>query len=80
MRSPLGFTTTFPNKVCKLRKSLYGLRQAPHQWFAKLSCTLCYYGFVRSYADYSLFTYRKGTTFMALLVYVDDIILAGNEP
>ena len=34
---------------------------------------------MHSYVDYSLFTYRKGNCFMALLVYVDDIVLAGND-
>jgi len=52
---------------------------APRQWFAKLSSKLENYGFVRSYADYSLFTYQKADIFMDLLVYVDDIILAGND-
>jgi len=40
---------------------------------------LCEYGLVRSYADCSLFVYRKGEIFMALLVYVDDIMLASNN-
>ena len=62
-----------------MAKSLYGLRQAPRPWFAKLSSKLCDYGFIHSYADYSLFAYRKGTVFMALLVYVDDIVLASND-
>jgi len=75
---PVGFSTGSQNKVCKLQKSLYRLKHAPRQWFAKLSSTLTAYGFVRSYADYSLFTYRKGDVFLALLVYIDDIILAGN--
>jgi len=79
MRLPPSFSSNSRTKVCKLRKSLYGLRQAPRQWFAKLSFTLTTYGFVRSYADYSLFTYRKGKVFLALLVYVDDIIFAGND-
>ena len=77
---PPGFKTANPNKVCQLQKSLYGLKQAPRQWFAKLSSKLLEYGFVRSYADYSLFTYQNGDKFMALLVYVDDIVLAGNDP
>jgi len=74
-----GFTCSTPNKVCRLQKSLCGLQQAPRQWFAKLSSKLRDYGFVHSYADYSLFTYRKGDIFMALLVYVDDIVLASND-
>jgi len=35
--------------------------------------------FIRSYADYALFIYRQGDVFMALLVYVDDIVLASNN-
>jgi len=58
---------------------LYGLKQAPRQWFAKPSSKLIDYRFVRSYADYSLFTYKKGEKFMALLVYVDDLVLTGND-
>ena len=78
MTMPPGFRTSNPNKVCRLRKSLYGLKQAPRQWFAKLSSTLSKYGFTRSYADYSLFTCKR-EQFTALLVYVDDIVLIGND-
>jgi len=35
---------------------------------------------VRSYADYSLFTYKKGETYMALLIDIDDLVLTGNNP
>ena len=80
MTMPQGFRASNPNKVCRLCKSLYGLKQAPHQWFAKLSSKHLEYGFNRSYAEYSLFTYKKGDKFMALLVYVDDIVLTGNDP
>ena len=79
MTLPPGFETTTSNQVCRLQKSLHGLKQAPRQWFAKLSSTLLDYGFVRSYADYSLFTYKKGEKFMALLIYVDDLVLTGND-
>ena len=78
MTLPPRFKTSGPNKVCKLRKSLYGLKQVPRQWFAKLSLKLIDYGFVKSYADYLLFIYRKGDVFMALLIYVDDLVLTGN--
>ena len=74
-----GFATRGLNKVYKLKKSLCGLCQAPHQWFSKLSSKLCEYGFVRSYADYSLLVYRKEEVFMTLLVYVNDIVLKSNN-
>jgi len=63
-----------------LHKSVHGLKQAPHQWFAKISSKLLEYWFNRSNdAGYCVFTYKKGEEFIALLVYVDDIILTGND-
>lgn len=44
----------------------------------KVSSKLCEYRFIRSYANYSLFIYRKGDMVMELLVHVDDIVLASN--
>jgi len=79
MKMPLGFFSPNPNTVCHLQKSLYGLREAPWQWFAKLYSKLYEYGFVQPYVDYSLFVYRKGDTLLAALVYVDDIVLASND-
>ncbi|KAI9185880.1 hypothetical protein LWI28_011526 [Acer negundo] len=67
------------NLVCRLHKSLYGLKQASRQWFAKFSEAICSAGFVQSRADYSLFTKTKGKLFTALLIYVDDILITGND-
>lgn len=79
MKLPPGFTASSPNKVCKLRKSLYGLRQAPRCWFAKLSTALKEFGFQQNYSDYSLFTLKKGSSIIYVLVYVDDLIIGGND-
>ncbi|GJW49543.1 ribonuclease H-like domain-containing protein [Tanacetum coccineum] len=67
------------NKVCRLKKSLYGLKQAPRQWNAKLTSTLIENGFSQSKSDYSLYTKSDKGVFLALLVYVDDIIITGNS-
>ena len=69
-----------PPIVYKLLKSLYGLRQASRQWYTKLSYTIQQLGFVQSIADNSLFVHAKGSLFTALLVYMDDIVITGNDP
>ena len=73
-----GFTAS-ANLVCKLIKSLYGLKQASRQWFSKLVGELKDRGFTQSKNDYSLFI-KKGkhhTTIAA--VYVDEVILTGSN-
>ncbi|GKB57499.1 ribonuclease H-like domain-containing protein [Tanacetum coccineum] len=77
MKPPEGY---FPsdNKVYKLKKYLYCLKQAPRQWNAKLTSTLIENGFSQSKYDYSLYTKSNNGIFLALLVYVDDIIITGN--
>ncbi|XP_077215980.1 uncharacterized protein LOC143850645 [Tasmannia lanceolata] len=79
MEIPPGFARKGETRVCRLNKSLYRLKQASRQWFAKFSAALLAACYKQSTADYSLFTRFIGTSFTALLVYVDDIILAGND-
>ncbi|GKB79320.1 ribonuclease H-like domain-containing protein, partial [Tanacetum coccineum] len=78
MKPPEGY---FPsdNKVCRHKKSLYGLKQAPRQWNAKLTSTLIENGFSQSKSDYSLYTKSENGVFLALLVYVDDIIITDTD-
>ncbi|KAH9684825.1 retrovirus-related pol polyprotein from transposon RE2 [Citrus sinensis] len=79
MQVPQGFSKQGEHLVCKLNKSIYGLKQASRNWFSKFSATIQQAGFRQSKADYSLFvkTNAKFSTFV--LVYVDDIIVAGND-
>ncbi|KAL5767159.1 hypothetical protein ACOSQ2_013942 [Xanthoceras sorbifolium] len=58
------------NLVCRLYKSLYGLKQASRQWFAKFSKAICSAGYVQT----------QGKSFTALLIYVDDILITRNDP
>lgn len=79
MKLPPGFRTGNSDSVCRLRKSLYGLKQAPRCWFAKLKSALTKYGFKESYADYSMFFLQKGGSEIYILVYVDDLVIGGND-
>lgn len=79
MRPPPGLADVPPGYVCRLRKSLYGLKQAPRNWFAKLSSALRAFGFCQSKADYSLFSFKMLGVILHVLVYVDDLIVAGNN-
>ncbi|XP_074271215.1 uncharacterized protein LOC141595141 [Silene latifolia] len=79
MRLPQGFQAKTTGKVCRLLKSLHGLKQASRNWFAKLTDALRGYGFTQSLADYSLLTMNKSGIFLGLLVYVDDMIIVSNN-
>ena len=63
-----------PNSVCKLHKSLYGLKQASRQWNQKLSSVILGDGFTQTHSDHSLFIRYVDHVFLAVLVYVDDIL------
>jgi len=80
MKPPPGLVMDKPNLVCRLQRSLYGLKQASRQWFTRLSSFLLSQGFRQSSVDHSLFLYsHNDNTITAILVYVDDIILAGDN-
>lgn len=64
-----------PNQVCRLRKSLYGLKQASREWFFKLLQELILQGYTQSKNDYSLFTKITGGKTTIVAIYVDDIIV-----
>lgn len=78
MRVPQGVSPPKSGQVCKLPKSLYGLKQARRQWFEKLTQFLYAQGFVQATSDHTLFTKSTASSFTALLVYVYAIILAGT--
>lgn len=67
------------NLVCRLHKSLCGLKQASQQWFTKFSEAIQSVGYTQSRADYSLFTKRYCKSFTALLICVDDIMITRND-
>ncbi|KAK9109469.1 hypothetical protein Sjap_017529 [Stephania japonica] len=79
LQPPEEYYKALPGQVCKLKRFLYGLKQASRQWNIKFTCKLHQYGFIQSPHDPCLFTLSKGAIFLALLVYVDDILLVGSS-
>jgi hypothetical protein len=79
MRPPPGSSIASPHMVCKLRKALYGLKQAPRAWFAKLKSVLIGAGFRQSENDYSFFISSTPQGNVFILVYVDDILITGDD-
>ncbi|PRQ60643.1 putative RNA-directed DNA polymerase [Rosa chinensis] len=80
MKLPPGHSQSHdPNIVCKLHKAIYGLKQSPRAWYAKLSSVLEEVGFHRSNADSSLFIRIGSTSKLLVLIYVDDLIVTGDN-
>ena len=67
------------NKVCHLRHALYGLKQAPRVWFAKFSSTISRLGYKASHYDSTLFLHRTDKGTILLLLYMDDMIITGDD-
>ena len=65
--------------VCRLNRSLYGLKQAGREWGVLFASFLISWGFIRSSIDTCLFTYAKSGLTLWMLVYVDDCIIVDND-
>jgi len=69
-------TSSNVNRVYRLKKSLYGLKQSPRAWFDRFTKTVAQYGYSQCQADLTLFVKTSPEKEIAILiVYVDDIIL-----
>lgn len=80
MDIPPGYTGSAGNKiVCKLERALYGLKQSPRAWFGRLSSAMRKYGYRQSNSDHTLFLKHRQSKVTALIVYVDDMIITGDD-
>jgi hypothetical protein len=79
MQLPPGINSNNPNHVCKLLISIYGLKQSRRQRFSKLSSALISKGYSQSASNHSLFIEDRNSSLIAILIYVDDILSAGNN-
>ncbi|KAK2380773.1 putative mitochondrial protein [Trifolium repens] len=81
MEQPPGFVAQRGRSlVCKLQKSLYGLKQSPRAWFGRFSKVLQQFGMIRCESDHSVFVKCSSSNkYIYLVVYVDDIVITGDD-
>ena len=78
MSQPHGFeVASKENWVCKLKKSLYGLKQSPRQWYKQFDRFMIGQKYTRSQFDHCVYLHRLSDgSYIYLLLYVDDMLVA----
>ena len=80
MHIPPGFNTTqTEGKALRLYRSLYGLKQSPRAWFDRFRKVMIQLGYKQSNGDHTLFYKRNAGKLTILIVYVDDIVITGDD-
>ncbi|RVX18823.1 Retrovirus-related Pol polyprotein from transposon TNT 1-94 [Vitis vinifera] len=81
MEQPTGFVEVGKEDlVCKLSKSIYGLKQASRQWYLKFDRIITQNGFKENTVDRCIYLRVSESSYIFLVLYVDDILLASNDP
>ena len=80
MEQPDGFQSKKKaHLVCRLKKSLYGMKQAPRNWYKRFDSFMSDQGFTRSTADTYVYVRGDGPEKLILLLYVDGMLLVGKD-
>ena len=80
MDTPLGFESQFNQKICKLQKSLYGLKQSPRAWFERFAQFIKKLGYSQCQSDHTMFVKHSSEGKIAVLIVdVDDIVITGDD-
>jgi len=81
MHQPQGYEVKGKEKLlCKLKKSLYGLKQTPRQWYLKFDRFMSEQGYTRCHSDHWVYLKRKNNgSYIIFLLYVDDMLVAGSN-
>ena len=79
MQQPEGFVVPGKeHRVCKLSRSLYGLKKAPRQWYKKIDSFMTKSGFCKAEKDPCCYFKKYTDSYVFLLLYVDDMLIAGS--
>src|SRR5579875_989961 len=80
MDQPQGFVEEgTQHLVCKLKKSLYGLKQSPRAWYQRIDLFFNQEGFSRGHADHTLYVKQTSEFLMIVIIYVDDLIILASD-
>ncbi|GJS92645.1 retrotransposon protein, putative, ty1-copia subclass [Tanacetum coccineum] len=80
MEQPEGFVNPkYPNRVCKLKRSIYGLKQASRQWNKRFDDKIKKFGFTQNRDEPCVYLKASGSNVTFLILYVDDILIMGNN-
>lgn len=80
IKQPKGYTIERNEKmVCKLKMSLYGLKQEPGQWYLKFDSFMTVNGFRGGHVDYCCYNKNYGNSYIIMLIYIDDMLVAGSS-
>ena len=76
---PKGFESEESSKVCKLNRSIYGLKQASRSWNHRFDEAIHSYGFIKNEDEPCVYNKVSGSKLTFLVLYVDDILLIRND-
>ncbi|GJS51307.1 retrotransposon protein, putative, ty1-copia subclass [Tanacetum coccineum] len=80
MEQPEGYVNPkYPNRVCKLQRSIYGLKQASRQWNKRFDEEIKKFGFTQNRDEPCVYRKASGSNVVFLILYVDDILIMGNN-
>ena len=80
MGQPMGFIEKGKEHMaCKLKRSIYELKQASRQWYLKFNDTIFSFGFKENIVDQCIYLKVSGSKFIFMILCVDDILLATNN-
>ena len=65
--------------VCRLKRSIYSLKQTSRQWYRKFDQVITSFGFTENTIDQCIYLKFSGSKFIILVLYVDDILLASSD-
>ena len=79
MIQPEGFISIDESKVCKLQRSIYGLKQASRSWNLYFDKVIKMYGFIKNKEEPCIYRWVNNSMIVFLILYVDDILLIEND-